>query len=65
MNYNTNIVKKRPAYLLAIMPCPETSDLVFQWKQLLKNEIGGFESDGSLTHFTVMRFDTDINPLSY
>lgn len=56
---------KKPEYLLAIMPSPEISNLIKEWKQSLKKKIGRFGSDNSLAHITVMGFDTDLNELPY
>lgn len=56
-------MNKRAEYLLAIMPSSEISNLVKDWKQLLKKEIGRFGSDNLLAHITVMSFDADLNQL--
>lgn len=55
--------EEKPQYLLAVMPNPEISSCVKEWKQLLIKEIGRFGSDNSLAHITIMGFNADSNQL--
>ena len=57
--------EEKPQYLLAVMPSPEISSCIKEWKQLLRKEIGRFGSDNSLAHITIMGFNSDSNQLPY
>jgi hypothetical protein len=54
-------MKKRPDYLLAVMPSLYIINLIREWKLLLLDEVGNFGSAKSLAHFTIATFKDQEN----
>ena len=53
-------MKPIPLYSLVIIPSLEQSNLVKHYKELLKNNIGWFNSANSAAHITIINFDNEV-----